>query len=525
MRSILIFIPKKLYHEKSGLLFGKVCYDPKEEIKKFYVIGVCKSRVNVINPERNDVVGYFSRSSEIYFDKRLPDWINVSMEPLLVKHLETDNYNYRLKEVIVDGQNVFSFNPMIIIFYDSCALLDAESLLSEISPEDHFCELRQILQRSRREEETSRQNGLFCTYFAKIFTSYMFLLMFIMESTSRLTKRLLPVLKFSALGLHLNEWLDSARWMIASVIQNKGLTLKAGNYIIATILDILLGILLLRVLMHTIGDTAMSQILLDNAEKVVESLKGLVDWLMGAPAGLKLNHSFNKMLGKFFLYHIHLWWTCLVCMKPVLDFAFQVLLSLGQLGVTFQISMIADLLALVSFHSYCIYVYAARLFNLQLRGLTALFRLFLGKKKNPLRERVDSCEYQPDQLFVGTLLFTVLLFLMPTTWVYYSVFTTLRLVLIGLGGFLTRLKFYLQVTPVYAFLKWLFRSRTTRNSVNIEILNYNKGGPITLTMSTVVSPWGETWKRCIPDTVTCHMPIEWASIINDVLWGHLLYPL
>lgn len=58
-----------------------------------------------------------------------------------------------------------------------------------------------------------------------------------------------------------------------------------------------------------------------------------------------------------------------------------------------------------------------------MRGLTALFRLFLGKKKNPLRERVDTCRYQPDQLFVGTLLFTVLLFLMPTTWVYYIVFT------------------------------------------------------------------------------------------------------
>lgn len=70
------------------------------------------------------------------------------------------------------------------------------------------------------------------------------------------------------------------------------------------------------------------------------------------------------------------------------------------------------------------FILISRLFNLQMRGLTALFRLFLGKKKNPLRERVDSCQYQADQLFVGTLLFTILLFLMPTTWVYYTVFTT-----------------------------------------------------------------------------------------------------
>lgn len=64
-----------------------------------------------------------------------------------------------------------------------------------------------------------------------------------------------------------------------------------------------------------------------------------------------------------------------------------------------------------------------RLFNIQLNALISLFRLFLGKKKNPLRERVDSCQYKPDQLFVGTLLFTILLFLVPTTWVYYTVFT------------------------------------------------------------------------------------------------------
>lgn len=81
---------------------------------------------------------------------------------------------------------------------------------------------------------------------------------------------------------------------------------------------------------------------------------------MGAPAGLKLNHSFNGMLGRFFLYHINLWWTFLLVTQPVLEFAFGVLLLCGRLGVTFQIAIVADLLALVSFHSYCIYVYAAR---------------------------------------------------------------------------------------------------------------------------------------------------------------------
>lgn len=41
---------------------------------------------------------------------------------------------------------------------------------------------------------------------------------------------------------------------------------------------------------------------------VVENLSNLLEWLMGSPAGLKLNQPFSKTLGLFFLYHIQLWW-------------------------------------------------------------------------------------------------------------------------------------------------------------------------------------------------------------------------
>ncbi len=56
-------------------------------------------------------------------------------------------------------------------------------------------------------------------------------------------------------------------------------------------------------------------------------------------------------------------------------------------------------------------------------ALASLWRLFRGKKWNVLRQRVDSASYDVDQLFIGTLLFTVLLFLLPTTALYYIVFT------------------------------------------------------------------------------------------------------
>ncbi|KAG7210430.1 hypothetical protein KM043_011962 [Ampulex compressa] len=300
---------------------------------------------------------------------------------------------------------------------------------------------------------------------------------------------------------------------------------KYQDWITIVIIDIFLGIFVIEFLLHYLGDTSPSDILLNNAEAMVEALKNLINWLMGAPAGLKLNHALNNILGKFFLYHIHLWWTFLIFMTPVMDFAFEVLLFLGRLGITFQISIAADLLAIISFHTYCIYVYAARLFNIQLKGITALFRLFLGKKKNPLRERVDSWQYQPNQLFIGTVLFTILLFLMPTTWVYYTVFTMLRLALIAVGGFLTRLKFYLQVMPVYTFCKWLFHSHSACSTIDIKLNSNYVKEPITLLMTMVVAPWNQTWRKCVPDTIACHPPIKWNEIVNNIIWGELLYPL
>lgn len=42
-------------------------------------------------------------------------------------------------------------------------------------------------------------------------------------------------------------------------------------------------------------------------QRVAEELQHLLQWLMGAPAGLKMNRALDQVLGRFFLYHIHLW--------------------------------------------------------------------------------------------------------------------------------------------------------------------------------------------------------------------------
>lgn len=52
----------------------------------------------------------------------------------------------------------------------------------------------------------------------------------------------------------------------------------------------------------------------------------------------------------------------------------------------------------------------------------ALFLHIPGKKRNTLRHRIDSCDYDLDQLLLGTILFTLLTFLFPTIVVYYLTF-------------------------------------------------------------------------------------------------------
>lgn len=101
-------------------------------------------------------------------------------------------------------------------------------------------------------------------------------------------------------------------------------------------------------------------------------------------------------------------------------------------GATVPISLLADLTSLFTLHIYAFYVASARIFHWQLTIIISLFHLFRGKKRNVLRNRIDSCDYDLDQLLLGTILFTLLIFLLPTVFVFYLTFATARVAVISL---------------------------------------------------------------------------------------------
>jgi len=209
---------------------------------------------------------------------------------------------------------------------------------------------------------------------------------------------------------------------------------KPTASIISLSLDIILGWLIFNYISKWLGldNVVIPEKVFTWMEIIIRNLKSLIVWMMENPAGLKLNSVLSQALGNFFLYHIHLWMTYVMLVVPLLTPYLTKILNLVMFtSLSLQISIISDLIRILTIHIHCFYAYARRLALSQYKGLLALWRLFLGKKYNPLRDRVDSADNNVEQLFLGTIIFTILLFLMPTTVTFFSVFLALKLVANG----------------------------------------------------------------------------------------------
>ncbi|KAF0758238.1 phosphatidylinositol N-acetylglucosaminyltransferase subunit Q [Aphis craccivora] len=233
--------------------------------------------------------------------------------------------------------------------------------------------------------------------------------------------------------------------------------------------------------------------------QVIKVLQGTLQWLMGSPAGLKLNDPLNSLLGTCFLYLVNLWWSFLVLCRPFLELTFQVYVFIGIFGLSYQIAIIEDVLAIVSFHVYCIYVYAAWLYNLQRKSLMILAKLFVGRSCNPQPGRTTP--YTTQQLYVGTISFAILLFLLPTTLIYYIVFVVMRTIMVMAKGILIRLRYVLQVLPVYTTLIWFVKPSSSADS------------------------WWSTVKHYLPELVEQPPPVSWMTLTKRVCTGKILYPI
>ncbi|KAI0179671.1 Gpi1-domain-containing protein [Hypoxylon sp. FL1284] len=209
---------------------------------------------------------------------------------------------------------------------------------------------------------------------------------------------------------------------------------------------------------------ALGSYIIDNADWVantismllerytIDALQSSISWLMGWPAGLKLNSELALFLGDLFLWVIDYWSSCIGTLRPLLPHIVWFVGFSSFAGASMPIALLSDLLSVLTIHIYSFYLASARIYHWQLTILLSLFQLFQGKKYNVLRNRVDACDYDLDQLLVGTILFTLLFFLLPTVVVFYLNFALARMVIISLKAIFDTLLSCLNHFPLFALM-------------------------------------------------------------------------
>ena len=149
---------------------------------------------------------------------------------------------------------------------------------------------------------------------------------------------------------------------------------------------------------------------------------------MGVPGGLKLNNELDHFLGTCFLNMITLWRELYKeILNVYLDTWLYVIILISPFGLALMLSLVHDILKFTMICITCLYIISAKLYAYQISALMSLSRLFMGRKYNVLKKRIDLCCYDASQLLLGTILFTILLFLLPTTGMYYFILLLLRL--------------------------------------------------------------------------------------------------
>lgn len=153
------------------------------------------------------------------------------------------------------------------------------------------------------------------------------------------------------------------------------------------------------------------------------ALRSVLDWLAHWPLGIKLNTELALFLRdvlaslaevdtRYVLTPLGAW------IAPYVGAC----LAVGRvLGVSLVLSVQLDVLAVLGVHLRVMHAVLRPVYVFFARAAGSLFDMFRGKTRNPLHHgRLDAAHYEVDQLFLGTILFTLLLFLFPTVALFYA---------------------------------------------------------------------------------------------------------
>ncbi|KAH9734349.1 N-acetylglucosaminyl transferase component family protein / Gpi1 family protein [Citrus sinensis] len=202
--------------------------------------------------------------------------------------------------------------------------------------------------------------------------------------------------------------------------------------------------------------------------------------LKGVHAGFKLNTELAGVLGMISLHAIQIWSALWFFMDALLLYLVKGLAMLGILfGMTVPAAFIRDMIVLVTLHVSTLHWVMSLLYSQQITSISsfmALVQLFI--------------QYTLKQHIVGSLIFTPLLLLLPTS-VFYIFFTMMNSSISLVCMLIEVVISIMHATPYINIELWLVRRRRFPAGIWFEIVSCHGSSdnpPEIVSLDTISSP-------------------------------------
>lgn len=208
-------------------------------------------------------------------------------------------------------------------------------------------------------------------------------------------------------------------------------------------------------------------------------LRQLISWVgSDHPGGFKLNNELGQFLENMFVWTLEAWNIVLQDLIKVSEsdlwlasiIKYWLIISCWC-GVSFIIAALIDCINFATLHIYFFNIVTTKIFHQQMEMLKSLTQLFRGKKYNILRNRIDNLEddqFHIDQLLMGTFIFMILIYLLPTTFAFYLLFFCSRVSILILLKIGEKVIIILNLYPLFVILLKLKNSRRLQGGIYFE---------------------------------------------------------
>ncbi|KDO54012.1 hypothetical protein CISIN_1g043994mg [Citrus sinensis] len=199
-------------------------------------------------------------------------------------------------------------------------------------------------------------------------------------------------------------------------------------------------------------------------------------WLKGVHAGFKLNTELAGVLGMISLHAIQIWSALWFFMDALLLYLVKGLAMLGILfGMTVPAAFIRDMIVLVTLHVSTLHWVMSLLYSQQITSISSFMVLV---------------QYTLKQHIVGSLIFTPLLLLLPTS-VFYIFFTMMNSSISLVCMLIEVVISIMHATPYINIELWLVRRRRFPAGIWFEIVSCHGSSdnpPEIVSLDTISSP-------------------------------------